>query len=58
MQTVIPEFAADLAVTGKDRADGLIAHYAAGRPVVIGGHSLAVRWRPTTQPATPTSSAD
>ena len=40
MQTVIPEFAADLAVTGKDRADGLIAHYAAGRPVVIGGHSL------------------
>ena len=58
VQTVIPEFAADLAVTGKDRADGLIAHYAAGRPVVIGGHSLAVRWRPTTQPATPTSSAD
>ena len=40
VQTVIPEFAADLAVTGKDRADGLIAHYAAGRPVVIGGHSL------------------
>lgn len=40
VQTVIPEFFADLAVTGKDRADALIAHYAAGRTVVIGGHSL------------------
>lgn len=40
VHTVIPEFFADLAVTGKDRADGLIARYAAGRPVVIGGHSL------------------
>lgn len=37
VQTVIPEFFADLAVTGKDRADALIAHYAAGRTVVIGG---------------------
>jgi len=40
VQTVILEFALDLAVTGKDRADALIAQYAAGRPVVIGGHSL------------------
>ena len=40
VQTVIPEFFADLAVTGKDRADGLIGRYAAERPVVIGGHSL------------------
>ena len=40
VQTVIPEFFADLAVTGKDRADALIAHYANGRRVVIAGHSL------------------
>lgn len=40
VHTVIPEFFADLAVTGKDRADALIAHYAAGRPVVLAGHSL------------------
>ena len=40
VQTVIPEFFADLAVTNKDRADALIAHYAQGRKVVIAGHSL------------------
>lgn len=40
VQTVIPEFFADLAVTGKDRADALIDRYAAGRPVVLAGHSL------------------
>jgi pimeloyl-ACP methyl ester carboxylesterase len=39
VQTVIPEFFADLAVTGKDGADALITQYAAGRKVVIGGHS-------------------
>lgn len=40
VQTVIPEFFADLAVTAKDRADSLIEHYAHGRPVVLAGHSL------------------
>lgn len=40
VQTVIPEFPADLAVLGRDRADRLIGHYAGGRPVVVGGHSL------------------
>lgn len=40
VHTVIPEFALDLAVVDADRADGLIAHYAGGRPVVVGGHSL------------------
>jgi len=40
VHTVIPEFAADLAVTGKDRAEPLIQRYAAGRPVVLAGHSL------------------
>lgn len=40
VMTVIPEFAADLAVTGINRADALIDTYAAGRPVVLGGHSL------------------
>lgn len=40
VMTVIPEFPADLAVTGINRADALLARYAAGRPVVLGGHSL------------------
>lgn len=40
VQTVIPAFPADLAVTGIDRADALIDRYAAGRPVVLAGHSL------------------
>ena len=40
VQTVIPAFTADLAVTGIDRADTLIDRYAAGRPVVLAGHSL------------------
>lgn len=40
VQTVIPVFAADLAVTDVNRADALLARYAAGRPVVVGGHSL------------------
>ncbi|MGC3995747.1 MAG: alpha/beta hydrolase [Propionicimonas sp.] len=38
--TVIPEFAFDLAVTGIDRATALIAHYGAGKKVVLAGHSL------------------
>ncbi len=40
VQTVIPVFPADLAVTGINRADALIARYGAGKKVVIGGHSL------------------
>lgn len=40
VMTVIPEFPADLAVTGVNRADALIERYAAGRPVLLGGHSL------------------
>lgn len=40
VMTVIPEFAADLAVTDAGRAGVLIEKYAAGRPVVLGGHSL------------------
>lgn len=56
VQTVIPEFFADLAVTGKDRADALIAHYAAGRTVVIGGTRWAARWPPTTPRETPINS--
>jgi len=40
VHTVIPEFAGDLAVTNKDRAGPLIQRYAAGRPVVLAGHSL------------------
>ncbi len=38
--TVIPEFSFDLAVTDADRADALIERYAAGRRVVLAGHSL------------------
>lgn len=40
VHTVIPEFFADLAITDTHRADALIARYAAGRPVVLAGHSL------------------
>jgi len=40
VHTVIPEFPADLAVVDAGRAAALIAHYADGRPVVLGGHSL------------------
>lgn len=40
VETVIPAFVADLAVTDADRAGTLIARYAAGRPVVLAGHSL------------------
>ncbi len=40
VMTVVPEFAGDLAVTGINRANDLIERYAAGRPVVVGGHSL------------------
>jgi len=40
VQTVIPAFTADLAVTDANRAATLIARYAAGRPVVLAGHSL------------------
>lgn len=38
--TVVPEFAFDLAVTGVDRADTLIARYGAGKRTVLAGHSL------------------
>ncbi|WP_216360338.1 alpha/beta fold hydrolase [Deinococcus indicus] len=40
VQTVIPAFPLDLAVTGIGRADGLIAQYGQGKRVVIAGHSL------------------
>lgn len=40
VQTVIPAFAADLAVLDSARAGVLIERYAAGRPVVLAGHSL------------------
>lgn len=40
VETVIPEMPLDLAVLGTDRATALIDRYAAGRPVVLGGHSL------------------
>ncbi len=40
VHTVIPEFTFDLAVTDIDRADELIEHYAEGRPIMVGGHSL------------------
>lgn len=40
VQTVIPEFTADLAVLDANRAAALVAHYTEGRPVVLGGHSL------------------
>ncbi|THF88284.1 alpha/beta hydrolase [Deinococcus sp. KSM4-11] len=40
VQTVIPVFPLDLAVTGVNRASGLIATYGQGKRVVIAGHSL------------------
>ena len=40
VQTVIPAFPLDLAVTGINRADGLIGQYGQGKRVVIAGHSL------------------
>ncbi|MFP5417017.1 MAG: alpha/beta fold hydrolase [Actinomycetes bacterium] len=40
VQTVVPGFAADLAVLDSGRAGVLIERYAAGRPVVLAGHSL------------------
>lgn len=40
VHTVIPEFPVDLAVLDAGRAQRLVDHYAAGRPVVVGGHSL------------------
>ncbi|MFC3835011.1 MULTISPECIES: alpha/beta fold hydrolase [Deinococcus] len=40
VQTVIPVFPLDLAVTGVNRADAVIARYGQGRRVVIAGHSL------------------
>ena len=40
IETVIPAFPADLAVTQQGRAAALIAKYAQGRPVVLAGHSL------------------
>ena len=40
VETVIVRFPLDLAVTGINRADDVIARYAQGRPVVLAGHSL------------------
>lgn len=40
VHTVIPEFPVDLAVLDAGRAQRLVDHYAAGRPVVVEGHSL------------------
>jgi pimeloyl-ACP methyl ester carboxylesterase len=40
VETVIVRFPLDLAVTGVNRADAVIARYAQGRPVVLAGHSL------------------
>ncbi|QFP76293.1 alpha/beta fold hydrolase [Deinococcus sp. AJ005] len=40
VQTVIPVFPLDLAVTGINRADALIKKFGAGKTVVIAGHSL------------------
>ncbi len=40
VETWIPVMPFDLAVTGIDRADAIIAHVGSGVPVVIGGHSL------------------
>ncbi len=40
VETVIVRFPLDLAVTGVNRADDVIARYAQGRPVVLAGHSL------------------
>lgn len=40
VQTVIPVFPLDLAVTGVGRADALIRKFGAGKTVVIAGHSL------------------
>ncbi|WP_075830329.1 alpha/beta fold hydrolase [Deinococcus marmoris] len=40
VQTVIPVFPLDLAVTGINRADALIKKFGAGKTVVIVGHSL------------------
>jgi pimeloyl-ACP methyl ester carboxylesterase len=40
VQTVIPVFPLDLAVTGVNRAEALIARFGAGKRVVIAGHSL------------------
>jgi pimeloyl-ACP methyl ester carboxylesterase len=40
VQTVIPVFPLDLAVTGVGRADALIQKFGAGKTVVIAGHSL------------------
>ena len=40
VQTVIPAFPLDLAITGTERAEGLIARYGAGKRVVLAGHSL------------------
>lgn len=40
VQTVIPVFPVDLAVTGVGRADALIKKFGRGKTVVIAGHSL------------------
>ena len=40
VQTVIPVFPVDLAVTGINRADALIRRFGAGKRVVLAGHSL------------------
>ncbi len=40
VQTVIPAFPLDLAVTGINRADALIRKFGGGKTVVLAGHSL------------------
>lgn len=40
VQTVIPVFPFDLAVTGAERAEGLIARFGEGKRVILAGHSL------------------
>lgn len=40
VQTVIPTFPFDLAVTGAERAEGLIARFGEGKRVILAGHSL------------------
>jgi hypothetical protein len=40
VETWIPVMPFDLAVTGIDRADAIVAHVGTGVPVVLGGHSL------------------
>nr|WP_269779014.1 alpha/beta hydrolase [Propioniciclava soli] len=57
--TLIPEFGADLAFTGIDRAETVAASLAPGLRVVVGGHSLggamAAQYAPATRTPSPGS---